>query len=121
MEGKKHILVVEDSPDLQALLVRLLEGEGYEMSRAYNGREALELLQSMTQLPSFILLDIMMPVMDGIEFRREQLADPRLAKVPVVVMSADADPQGKAKQLRVANVVRKPISVDQVLEIAARF
>jgi CheY-like chemotaxis protein len=63
--------------------------ENYLVSRAVNGQKALDLLHSMKELPSLILLDITMPVMDGIEFRQEQKRDPRLAKIPVIVMTVD--------------------------------
>ncbi len=92
---KKHILIIEDSTDLQALMGRLFKSEGYTVSQALNGREALDFLKSTTELPSLILLDIMMPVMDGFEFRNEQRKDSRLASIPVVVMTADSEPQKK--------------------------
>lgn len=105
----KHILIVEDSLDLQALLGELFEQEDYKISRAMNGREALDYLASVRDLPSLILLDLMMPVMDGIEFREIQRKDPRLAKIPVVVMTADSNSQNKAAELGVSEIIRKPI------------
>ena len=105
----KHILIVEDSLDLQALLGELFEQEDYKISRAMNGKEALDFLRSTQELPSLILLDIMMPVMDGIEFREFQLKDPKLKKIPVVIMTADSNSQSKASELGVTEIIRKPI------------
>ncbi|MBX9768136.1 MAG: response regulator [Bdellovibrionales bacterium] len=115
----KHVLIVEDSPDLQYLLGHLFQSEGYSLSQAYNGQEALDLLQSMPDLPSLILLDIMMPVMDGIEFRQKQIAIPKFAKIPVIVMTADTNPQLKSSTLAVANIIQKPIKdLDGLFQLA---
>jgi CheY-like chemotaxis protein len=119
---KKHILIVEDAPDLQALLARFFQGEGYTVSRAFNGQEALDWLRTTPHLPSLILLDIMMPVMDGIEFRQQQKQDTRLSAIPVVVMTADSNPLSKALKLDVVEIIRKPITdLDHLLGIAARL
>lgn len=105
----KHIMIVEDSPDLQMLLGRLFASEGYTIHRADNGQQALDLLHSMPSLPDTILLDIMMPVMDGIDFRNHQKNDPQLAKIPVVVMTADSNYQTHAKSLGDIEIIKKPI------------
>lgn len=108
-ECEKHVLIVEDAPDLQYLLGHLFLSEGYRLSQAYNGEQALQILRSMTTPPSFILLDIMMPVMDGFEFREHQMSDPQLARIPVVVMTADGSAQEKVMHLGVRAVIQKPI------------
>lgn len=116
----KHILIIEDSTDLQDLLFDLFEAEGYSLSQAFNGRQALELLRSMAQLPTVILLDLMMPVMDGLEFRQEQQKDQRLAPIPVVVLTADTNTQTKTK-LGVVEVFRKPIhDMNRFLQVIER-
>lgn len=121
-ERNKNILIVEDSPDLQDLLGQLFSSEGYTLFQAYNGQQALDILHEMPQLPALILLDIMMPVMDGIEFREKQSKDAKLANIPVVVMSADSNSQAKALQLSANGVVRKPIKdIEQLLKLAERF
>lgn len=115
----KHILIVEDAPELQILLTQLFESEGYIAVQAFNGQQALDILRVMPKLPSFILLDIMMPVMDGFSFRKEQMKDPRLASIPVIVMTADSEPQVKAKQLGVHHFFKKPIrDLDKLLQVA---
>jgi CheY-like chemotaxis protein len=118
---RQHILIVEDSEDLQFLLFQLLKSEGFELSKAFNGREALDLLRTMPELPHLILLDLMMPVMSGIEFLREQVKDPRLASIPVVVFTADANPHAKLRELAVREILRKPVSVDELLEVTHRY
>src|SRR3954470_15283551 len=81
------VLIVEDDEDLRDMMAQLLTIEGFEPATVANGREALEYLQT-SEKPHVILLDLMMPVMDGWEFRRQQKADPDLARVPVIVLSA---------------------------------
>lgn len=113
----KSILVVED--DLQALeaLADLLESSGYEVERAQNGREALDVLGSSNARPCLILLDLSMPVMDGWEFLRSQRARPAIASIPVIVITAlvSAVPAG-AKGL-----VTKPINVNRLLSLLKRY
>jgi CheY-like chemotaxis protein len=117
----KHILIVEDAPDLQILLSRLFKGESYEVSQAYNGQQAIDLLNSMSELPNLILLDLMMPVMDGVEFRQRQRKDPRFSSIPVVVMTADSNSQVKIAQLGVTDFVRKPIDdLNRLLDLVER-
>ncbi len=119
---KKHVLIIEDSQDLQFLLGRLFQKAGYTLSQAYDGQQALDMLISMSEKPSFILLDIMMPVMDGVAFREAQKKDPTLAHIPVVIMTADSDPDIRAKQLGVTYFFPKPIrSIDSLLEVAAKL
>jgi len=114
---QKNILVVED--DLQALeaLTDLLEGNGYEVNRAQNGREAVDFLVGGEQPPSLILLDLSMPVMDGWEFLRYQRSQPAIASIPVIVITAlvSAVPAG-AKGL-----VTKPINVNRLLSLVDRY
>jgi CheY-like chemotaxis protein len=106
------VLIVEDDPDVRAFLECLLAENGYETTLAQNGRDAL--IQMAARKPSVLLLDLHMPVMDGWEFRREQLDDPRKAVVPVVAMTAHYDPHDVERTLGV-KCVTKPIEVDQLL------
>lgn len=118
---KKLIMIIEDSSDIQELVKMLYESEGYSVAAAPEGRKALELLRELDALPSFILLDLMMPVMDGYEFRREQLNDSDLAAIPVVVMTADANAEAKAKSLNAADFLKKPVEVAALLELAEKY
>lgn len=113
--NKKSILVVEDAEDARALLSDLLQSEGYHVECAANGRDALEYLTQSTHIPGLILLDIMMPGMDGHEFRKEQEKDARLAPIPVAVMTAAGDAQVKALQLGAKGYLRKPFANPEVI------
>jgi CheY-like chemotaxis protein len=108
------ILIVEDDADLREMMAQLLTLEGFRAETVANGRDALEYLRRGDP-PDLILLDLMMPVMDGWEFRRQQREDPALANVPVVVLSA-------LDQARVADLggtafLKKPLDFDRLLEL----
>ena len=116
----KRVLIVEDAVDLRSLLCQLFESEGYTVAQAANGNEALAMLRAATELPQLILLDLMMPVMDGFEFRQAQAADPRLAGIPVIVMTADGDTRAKQVRAGAVDSLRKPVEVEQLLEVVDR-
>lgn len=82
------IVVVDDEDDIREAVQVVLEAEGYRTAAAANGQEALELLRRGEQPPCLILLDLMMPVMDGWEFLKEIAEEPRLLSIPVAIMSA---------------------------------
>lgn len=110
------ILVVEDDLSVQQLLAATLQLEGFTVSTASNGAEAL--VRMRQSRPCLVLLDLMMPVMDGEEFRAEQLEDPRLADVPVVCISAIYDAQARAARMRAVACVEKPFNLDAVVKLA---
>lgn len=112
------VLIVEDDADLREMMAQLLQLEGFQAETASNGREALQYLQQGDR-PDVILLDLMMPIMDGWEFRRLQMRDPVLKSVPVVVLSAlDAT---RAVDLDGAAFLKKPLDFDRLLELVRRF
>jgi len=106
---KKTILVVDDERDIVELIRYNLSKEGMEVARAYNGREALEKAAS---LPDLIILDVMMPVLDGLETCRRLKADPRTAKIPVVFLTARLAEVDEIVGLELGadDYIRKPIS-----------
>ena len=108
-----NVLVVEDHADLREMLAVLLESEGFNVQTARNGAEALEVLSKAR--PSVILLDLMMPVMTGDEFRERQLADPRFRDVPVICMTAAHDGRDRARRLRADAYFQKPVDFDRLL------
>ncbi len=104
------ILLVEDDEIIRRAIQMVLEWEGYRVECAANGQEALDVLRSGAR-PALILLDVMMPVLDGEAFRREQLRDPALAAIPVIVVSA----AGFASGVDAVCYVRKPFEVQELL------
>src|SRR2546423_11244266 len=113
MPAPGYILVVEDDLDIREALTQILQEEGYAVRAAANGRDALD-AASDGSVPSLILLDLMMPVMNGWEFRAEQLKDARLANVPVLIISADPHLRAKLETLGDAGVLQKPIHLAEL-------
>jgi CheY-like chemotaxis protein len=116
----KHcpVLIVEDDSDLREMMAQLLTLEGFQSATVANGKEALRYLSS-SDTPDVILLDLMMPVMDGWEFRRVQQADPRLSSVPTIVLSALE--QNRAADLRPAAFLKKPLDFDRLLQLVREY
>lgn len=108
------VLLVEDDPDVSDAITIALEVFAIPVQRAANGRLALDRLQQGLR-PSVILLDLMMPVMDGHEFRQAQRSDPALADIPVVVLSAQAVPDDVAAQLGATRWLKKPVDIADLL------
>jgi CheY-like chemotaxis protein len=115
----KLILIVEDDHDVAHLLAEVLEVEGYRTAIAANGCEALDQLQKDSH-PDLILLDMMMPVMDGWKFREEQRKLPAFASIPVLTVTADGDARGKAAAIQAAGHVSKPVEIDSLLDEVER-
>src|SRR5687768_15158780 len=116
--GKPLVMVVDDDDDIRETLAGLLEDEGYGVAAFPTGLEALAALKGGLG-PRVILLDLMMPVMDGAEFRREQLADPALASIPVILITAAGlEP---IRRDDYSEVLRKPLKIDRVLQVVASY
>ena len=109
------VLVVDDDPDIRDSLREVLEDEGYEVACVGNGREALDHLKTANPRPCVILLDLMMPVMDGWQFRKQQLDQPNLAPIPVVLLTGSNNAQQHARDLNAVGCVQKPFDFDQLL------
>jgi CheY-like chemotaxis protein len=116
--GHCPVLIVEDDADLREMMAQLLALEGFHTAAVANGREALEYLHH-GRAPDVILLDLMMPVMDGWEFRRHQQADPALAGVPVIVLSA-LD-QSRTADVSAQAFLKKPLDFDRLLELVRAY
>ena len=116
--GHCPVLIVEDDADLREMMAQLLSLEGFHAATVANGREALDYLHN-GETPDLILLDLMMPVMDGWEFRRHQQADPTLAGVPVIVLSA-LD-QSRTAEVSAQAFLKKPLDFDRLLELVRSY
>ncbi|MFZ1120114.1 MAG: response regulator [Candidatus Binataceae bacterium] len=114
--GKPTVLVVDDNTDAVEALAQILEYEGYAVATAYDGREALDYLGGHPP-PDLIVLDLMMPVMNGWELRAELAKLPAFAKVPIVVMTALAE----AAEIEADAIVAKPIDLKRLLLIMDRL
>jgi CheY-like chemotaxis protein len=112
--GNGTVLIVEDEADAREALSEILEIEGFEVATTSHGAEAWQYLQDSPP-PCLIILDMMMPVMDGRQFRALQLKDPWLAKIPVVVVSAFSP--SSVADLHPMAVKRKPLDVDTLLQV----
>ena len=115
-----RVLVVDDDYDMQDAISESLETEGHETTCVSNGREALDFLQSGNPV-CVILLDLMMPVMNGWEFRQRQLQSSDLASIPVVVVTADGRAAEKAQQLSADGFLRKPLVANELLSAVEKF
>ena len=116
---ERVVLVVEDDRDCLDAVCELLRFEGYRTVAASNGREALDYLRG-PERPELILLDLMMPVMNGWQLLASLRQTAGLAAVPVVLLSADADLKQRARELGVAGYVRKPVDVETLLNVVRR-
>ena len=114
---KKKVLIVDDDLDLQNIIQSALDLEGYEVIVADNGKEALDILnnQEGENKVSCIILDLMMPVMDGTTMLNLLRGDPRFSKIPVIISTA----KGVVDQKNIDNsqaVIKKPMKIDQLYD-----
>lgn len=114
-----YVLVVDDDDDLRATIRELLVDEGYAVEEAGDGAQALARLRGPGRA-ALVLLDLMMPVMDGLEFRAAQRADPSLGTVPVVLMTA-ATWQDPITRVAADAVLRKPVAPGALVAEVERF
>jgi CheY-like chemotaxis protein len=118
-QSRRKVLVVEDDSYLRRLVAEILQEEGYHVSCAANGQEALTSLRH-APLPGLILLDFMMPVMDGWEFRRQQQQDESLAPIPVVVLTGAGISAQEVASVGAAGGLLKPFDLPALLDAVDR-
>lgn len=110
-------MVVDDEALIRDSLIEFLEDHGHLAIGAADGRDALDKLHDDSQRPCLILLDLMMPFMDGRTFREQQLADPALSEIPVVVFSAYQDLARTAGELHAVAHLSKPLKLPELLRL----
>jgi CheY-like chemotaxis protein len=120
MNHDDTILIVEDDDDIRASLAALLASEGYDVVEARNGEDGLRALRSGRHF-CLVLLDLFMPVKNGWDFRSEQLEDPAVCDVPVVIISADSAARQAAAKLGAIGWMVKPIDFDALLGTVATY
>jgi DNA-binding response OmpR family regulator len=113
------ILVIEDDPDLLLMLATALELDGQRVVTAANGMEAFNLAQ--VHHPALIVLDLMLPVMSGEQFRKAQLADDALKSVPVLVVSARDDAALVAERMKAVGCMTKPVDLEAFSALVKAF
>lgn len=112
---ENHVFLIEDDQDIRSSIIEVLEDEGIPIDWATNGEEAMEKLLAAKYKPSLILLDLRLPVKDGFQFRAEQLGNPQLAHIPVVVISADGKLEEKTENLGATDLLKKPVDIEQLV------
>jgi CheY-like chemotaxis protein len=117
---RRSVLVVDDDEDIRLILQDTLELGGYEVACAADGRAAIDYLKEAAAPPSLVLLDLMMPVMSGWEFRDEQRGDERLSGIPVVILTASRAANVGSAAEGAADVLYKPVDLDRLLSVVDR-
>lgn len=113
----RHTLIIEDDASIRETFKFVLEFEGYKVLTAQNGKEGLELLSRIPK-PCLIFLDLMMPIMNGLEFLKRIEKDENLATIPVVIVSAFTE---RAKDVHVKEIISKPVDLAKILNLAKEF
>ena len=115
-----YVMVVDDDPDLRETITEVLQDNEYRVVGAANGQEALDVLHSAPGRPCIILLDLMMPVMDGKTFRAAIMKEPELRGIPIVILSAHANIDDLMAELPVEAKLRKPVDIEPLLTLVDR-
>lgn len=115
----KKILVVEDDLSIRELLIEILEDEGYLVSSGVNGSEALRQLELC--IPDLIIMDIMMPIMDGYTFRKELMKNLNWSSIPVLAMSAQDQVLEKLQSHGLINFIKKPLELNHLLQAVSNL
>jgi CheY-like chemotaxis protein len=117
--SRRPVLVADDDRDIRETVRELLELEGWPVVTARNGAEALEAMRRTR--PALVLLDLVMPVMDGEEVCRRCQGDPELADIPLVIVSAAVGREERVRRLGAAGSLEKPVRIDTLLDVVRRF
>jgi CheY-like chemotaxis protein len=121
LAAPQTVLIVDDNDEIRRCLADVLEGEGFGAATAADGSVALAQLQEGLR-PCAILLDLMMPVMDGAAFRHAQMSDPKLRHIPVIIITAEVvSSESVKRQLPGVEFVAKPALPEQIIDAIKRF
>lgn len=120
MNSHKKILIIEDDSAISLALQQVLSDIGHEVDLAINGKDGLDHLINRIP-PDLIILDLSLPVMNGIEFRKHQLEIPYLASIPVLMISADACVKTRSRLANIQHYLRKPFELNELLEVMERI
>lgn len=118
--SNRYILLVEDDTELREVLVELLQDEGHRVVHAENGNVALEYLRSHSA-PDLVLLDFMMPIMDGKMFCEERKTDELIRQIPVALLTAATISKDIIDKMQVSTVLTKPIDMDTFLKTVKQY
>lgn len=117
--SRKSVLIVDDDVDIRETLAEALAERGFAVATASNGLEALGVLRSSSARPSVILLDLMMPIMDGYGFLEQRHRDPALARIPLAIVTAGYGVD--RVRLDGLQIVKKPFDVPQLVEVIQKL
>jgi CheY-like chemotaxis protein len=117
---RHHILVVEDDADARDAFQTLLQYEGCDVTTANDGAEALAQLRHGVS-PCLIILDLLMPGKSGADFRDEQVADPAIADIPVVLLSGSGELRNEAARLGIEHYIAKPLNPDRLIRLVEHY
>jgi CheY-like chemotaxis protein len=115
MTRQHPVLIVDDDEEIRESMIDFLQDHGYAPVGATNGKDALDKLEGGLPEPCVIIMDLMMPVMDGLTFRDEQLRHPELAGIPVIVVSAFREAAAVVRDMDCVGLVPKPLDLDKLL------
>ncbi len=117
----KRILIIDDNISFVGALKELLTITGHEVMTAHNGNEAMQLLSTLKELPALIILDMIMPVMNGLEFRTAQLQDPKLSHIPIILLTANNSFKDSKEKLQAYEFLNKPVDSKDLLYVVENF
>lgn len=121
VNSDRYILLIEDDLDISEAIQSVLEAEGFRIKCKFNGKEAIEYLHETDNTPSLIILDLMMPIMNGYEFRLEQLKDKKISNIPTLLLSASGKYQEQEiDKLNFTESLKKPIDLEFLIEVVKR-
>lgn len=117
-ESRETVMVIEDDHDIRVSVRTLLEDEGFRVITVTDGKSALAMLESAREMPCLIILDLMLPVMDGWNFAERLRTRPRLVDIPIVIMSAYEHPPPPKG---IVGFLKKPVDADALLQLVSSY